>query len=157
MLTVYAVLLTALGVLTWYAGRRARKAEARLQKAEGVLDVKQAALSQAVTVEADIGLQHPNAREVARRQSAVARLEADEAAARYRKTLAGLCAWSARNERLCRWRLGLRSLRGRSLPYTFGVLDAVGVLSLLDAYLGLDNVKALAAALARLAWHKWAG
>ena len=44
-------------------------------------------------------------------------------------------AWHRRSERLGKLRHRLRAWKGRKLPYTFGVLDVVGTLSLID-YLG---------------------
>jgi hypothetical protein len=44
-------------------------------------------------------------------------------------------AWHRRVERVGKLRQRLRAWKGRKLPYTFGVLDVVGAMSLID-YLG---------------------
>jgi hypothetical protein len=43
--------------------------------------------------------------------------------------------WKARDEKLYKLKLRLRSWKGRKLPYTLGVLDVAGTLALID-YLG---------------------
>lgn len=42
-------------------------------------------------------------------------------------------SWHKRAERLGKVRQRLRAWKGRKLPYTFGVLDVLGALSLIDA------------------------
>src|SRR5262249_44786593 len=41
-------------------------------------------------------------------------------------------AWRGFSERMDRWVSGVRGWKGRKLPYTFGVLDVVGLLALID-------------------------
>jgi hypothetical protein len=47
-------------------------------------------------------------------------------------------AWQARAERFGRWLTAVREWKGRTLPYTMGVLDVSGALYLID-YLGVGR------------------
>ena len=123
MLLLYTAVLLLVGVAHFLVKRRVAALEKKYSRV-----VKEAddLLRQAGHRDGNSNRQDPY--QSAKRQFQLAML-----AQRRDRMEAGYSRWHRRAERLSKFRHRLRSWKGRKLPYTFGVLDVVGALSLIDA------------------------
>jgi hypothetical protein len=125
MIFLYTVLLLLVGVAHFLIKRRVAALE---KKYSQVVKDADTLLRQANHRDGNSNRQDPY--QSAKRQYQLALLahKRDRMESRY-------SAWHGRAERLGKLRQRMRAWKGRKLPYTFGVLDVVGAMSLID-YLG---------------------
>ena len=122
MILLYTTLVGFLVVLRWLVVRRVRSLEKRYARAAAEAD----AVLKSTAVKAQNGRPDPVAE--AKRQYQLGQVAAKRDAVEARYT-----SWQTFSEKVGRWLAGVRSWRGRKLPYTLGVLDVVGLFALVDA------------------------
>src|SRR4051812_18404910 len=130
MVFLYACVLTLFGLLRLVAAARAGRLEKRFAKA--ALAVEKVAREPAP--KAGNGNGRADLYRSAKQQYLLGQLvqRRDALEAKYE-------TWQARADRLGRWVAAVRGLKGRTLPYTAGVLDVWLALAALDA-LGVADV-----------------
>lgn len=128
MVPLYTVFLTALGGLKWVLAGRAARTEKKYTAA--ALEAEQAA-RQALTKPGNAS--QPDVFATAKRQYELGRLveHRDQLEVRYH-------GWQGRVDRVGKLATRLRGVKGRLVPYLFGVLDVVIVMVALH-YLGLPH------------------
>ena len=128
MVPLYTVFLTALSGWKWVLAGRAARTEKKYTAA--ALEAEQAA-RQAQTKPGNAS--QPDVFTTAKRQYELGRLVElrDQLEARYH-------GWQARTDRLGQLVMRLRGVKGRLVPYVFGVVDVALVLVALH-YLGLPH------------------
>jgi hypothetical protein len=121
MIVLYTLLIVLLAVMHFLFRRRARALEKKYVR---------------VSKQADDLLRQPyrvgnsnraDACESAKRQYQLAMI-----ATRRDKVERQYNRWQDRSERTAKWLAALRRWKGRKLPYTFGVLDVIGLMALID-------------------------
>jgi hypothetical protein len=121
MVVLYSSLLLLLGGAGFLIRRRARSLEKKYS---------------AVLKEANTLLHAPHREGNANRTDAYATAkrtyQLGQLAQKKEKLEVRHYAWQARADRVGRWIERLRSWRGRKLPYTLGLVDAVAILTLLE-------------------------
>jgi hypothetical protein len=129
MIFLYTALLAALGVCHWLFKRRASTLERKYARVSRQADE----VLRQLNLRPGIG-NRPDTCEAAKRQYRLALLATrrDKVEGRYTRA-------QSRADRLAKLRNRLRAWKGRTLPYTFGVLDVTGALALVD-YLGAGRL-----------------
>jgi hypothetical protein len=123
MLLLYTALLILVGVAYFLVKRRVASLE---KKYSGVVKEADDLLRQSGQRDGNSNRQDPYQSAKRQYQLALVAQKRDRMETSYSR-------WHRRAERLGKLRHRLRSWKGRKLPYTFGVLDVVGALSLIDA------------------------
>jgi hypothetical protein len=124
MLIVYAAVLFLLGVIQFMLRRRV----ARLEKVHTRYAGEAEALLKQVSFREGNG-NRPDPYQAAKRQYELGRLADKRDSARER-----LIAWQNFTDRFVALRRRLRSFKGKTLPYLFGALDVVLVLTLVELF-----------------------
>jgi hypothetical protein len=129
MLLVYTTMLLVLGAVSYIIGRKVAALERKHVQVARAAD----RLARAPTF-LEGSSSRPDSFQSARKMFALGQL-----AQKQDRLESNYAAWQGAHERFARLVSGLRGFKGKTIPYTFGVIDVIGVLTLID-YLGFSEV-----------------